>query len=86
LNLKGETAKIVMSENSQLKALVNVTDFGDLYQKTEAKIEENASSGTIRLDNTAKLTAEKLQIKKLKITTEQSSACSVNAEKEIEIN
>jgi hypothetical protein len=38
------------------------------------------------LDNTAKLTAEKLQIKKLKITTEQSSACSVNAEKEIEIN
>jgi hypothetical protein len=35
------------------------------------------------LDNTAKLTAEKLQIKKLKITTEQSSACSVNAEKKL---
>ena len=87
LNVKGETAKIVMSENSQLKALINTTEFTcDLYQKTEAKIEGNAATGAIRLDNTAKLTAEKLQIKKLKIITEQSSACSVNAEKEIEIS
>jgi hypothetical protein len=87
LNLKGETAKIVMSESSQLKALVNVTDFTfDQYQKTVARIEGAAKTGAIRLDNTTQLTAEKLQINKLIIITEQSAACSVNAEKEIEIS
>jgi hypothetical protein len=28
LNLKGENAKIIMSENARIKALVTVTDFG----------------------------------------------------------
>jgi molybdopterin/thiamine biosynthesis adenylyltransferase len=30
LNLKGETAKIIMSENARIKALVTVTDFTDM--------------------------------------------------------
>lgn len=87
LNLKGENSKMVMSENAQLKALIDVTDFTfDQYQKSEARIEGQATTGAIRLDNTAKLTAEKLQINKLKIITEQSASCSVNAEKEVEIS
>ena len=87
LNLKGETAKIVMSENSQLKSLVKVTDFTcDLYQKSTAKIEGNADTGTIRLDNDSKLTAEKLQIKSLITIAEQSAKGSVNAEKDIIIS
>jgi hypothetical protein len=87
LNLKGETAKIIMSENARMKALVNVTDFAcDMYQKSQAKIEGTANSGTIRLDNNAELIAEKLQIKSINITTEQSADCSVIADKEIVIN
>jgi hypothetical protein len=87
LNLKGENAKIVLSENARLKALVKVTDFAcDLYQKTEAKIEGNANSGAIRLDNNASLTAAKLQIKSITLVAEQGSEGSVNAEKEIVIS
>lgn len=87
LNLKGENAKIVLSENARLKALVKVTDFAcDLYQKTEAKIEGNANSGAIRLDNNASLTAAKLQIKSITLVAEQGSEGSVNAEKEIIIS
>tara|TARA_R110000868_G_scaffold299498_2_gene559812 strand:- start:476 stop:1345 length:870 start_codon:yes stop_codon:yes gene_type:complete len=87
LNLKGENAKIVMSENARIKALVNVTDFGcDMYQKSQAKIEGSANSGIIRIDNNAQLTAEKLQIKDINISAEQSADCSVYADKEIVIN
>jgi hypothetical protein len=57
-----------------------------MYQKSQAKIEGTANSGTIRLDNNAELIAEKLQIKSINITTEQSADCSVIADKEIVIN
>jgi hypothetical protein len=87
LNLKGATAKIIMSENARMKALVNVTDFGcDMYQKSQATIEGTANNGIIRLDNNAELIAEKLQIKSINITTEQSADCSVFADNEIVIN
>lgn len=87
LNLKGETAKIIMSENARIKALVTVTDFGcDMYQKSQAKIEGTANTGIIRLDNNAGLIAEKLQIKSINITAEQSADTSVYADKEIVIN
>ena len=87
LNLKGENAKIVMSDNSELKALIKGTDFAcDMYQKAKAKIEGNADSGAIRLDNNAILTAAKLQIKSITLVAEQGSEGSVNAEKEIVIS
>jgi hypothetical protein len=86
LNLKGETAKIIMSENARIKALVTVTDFTDMYQKSQAKIEGTANTGIIRLDNNAGLIAEKLQIKSINITAEQSLDTSVYADKEIVIN
>jgi hypothetical protein len=87
LNLKGEIAKIVMSENSQLKSLVKVTDFTcDMYQKSAAKIEGNADIGMIRLDNDSKLIAEKLQIKSITMIAEQAAEGIVNAEKDIVIS
>lgn len=86
LNLKGETAKIIMSENSRMKSLIKVTDLAcDLYQKTQAKIEGSATKGIIRLDNNAELIAEKLHIKSIDVTVEQGADCSINAEKEIVI-
>ncbi|MDG2433709.1 DUF2807 domain-containing protein [Flavobacterium sp.] len=87
LNLKGENAKIVMSDNSELKALIKGTDFAcDMYQKSKAKIEGNSDTGTIRIDNDSKLTAEKLQIKSINLVAEQGSEGSINAEKEIVIS
>ena len=87
LNLKGENTKIVMSDNSELKALIKSTGLAfDMYQKTKAKIEGNSDSATIRLDNDSKLTAEKLQVKNINLMVEQGSDCSLNAEKEIVIS
>ena len=87
LNLKGENTKIVMSDNSGLKALIKGNGLAlDMYQKSKAKIEGNSDSGTIRLDNDSKLTAEKLQIKNINLLVEQGADCSLNAEKEIVIS
>jgi hypothetical protein len=57
-----------------------------MYQKSQAKIEGTANTGIIRLDNNAGLIAEKLQIKSINITAEQSADTSVYADKEIVIN
>ena len=80
LNLKSINSKIVMSKDSEIKALINATDLTcDLYQNASAKIEGDASNGTIRVDNGSKLTADKLNIKKLTILSEGSSVAVINA-------
>ncbi|NRT11071.1 GIN domain-containing protein [Flavobacterium sp. 14A] len=80
LNLKAMNSKIVMSKDSEIKALVTATDLTcDLYQNASAKIEGDAANGTIRVDNGSKLTADKLNIKKLTILSEGTSQAAVNA-------
>lgn len=80
LNLKSINSKIVMSKDSEIKALINATDLTcDLYQNASAKIEGDAANGTIRVDNGSKLTADKLNIKKLTILSEGSSVAAINA-------
>ena len=87
LNLKSEKAKIVLSQNSVLKALIKTDDLTfDMYQKTEAKIEGNTTNSTIRLDNNAQFTGNKFTIKKLDLTAESYAVCSVNAENEVKIS
>jgi hypothetical protein len=86
LNLKGENAKIIMSENARIKALVTVTDFTRHVPEISSKNRRTANTGIIRLDNNAGLIAEKLQIKSINITAEQSADTSVYADKEIVIN
>ncbi|MFV5703714.1 GIN domain-containing protein [Flavobacterium sp. XS2P12] len=80
LNLKSENAIIELSKNSSLKALVTTTDLKvDMYQKSNANIEGDATNAIIRMDNNSSLTGNKLTIKNVDVTTESYSNCSVNA-------
>ncbi|OCB76472.1 GIN domain-containing protein [Flavobacterium crassostreae] len=86
LNLKASKARLVLSKDSALKALIATTDLTcDLYQKAEAKIEGDATNATLRLDHNAQLVAEKLVVKNIALTTESYSTGSVHATKSIVI-
>ncbi|NRS89278.1 hypothetical protein HNQ02_002204 [Flavobacterium sp. 7E] len=81
LNLKAMKTKIVLSKDSSLKSLLSSTDLTcDLYQKSDAKIEGDAASATLRLDHNAKLVANKLAVKNMVIKTESYSEASVSAD------
>ena len=79
LNLKSESAIVELSKNSSLKALVATIDLKvDIYQKSNATIEGDATNAIIRLDNNSTLTGNKLTIKNADLTTESYSTCSLN--------
>lgn len=80
LNLKSENTTIELSKNASLKALVTTTNLKvDMYQKSDATIEGDATNASIRLDNNSSLTGNKLTLKNVDVTTESYSNCSVNA-------
>ncbi|MFV5689050.1 GIN domain-containing protein [Flavobacterium sp. ZT3R25] len=80
LNLKSENAIIELSKNASLKALATTVDLKvDMYQKSTATIEGDATNASIRLDNNSALTASKLTLKNADVTTESYSNCSLNA-------
>jgi hypothetical protein len=86
LNLKSENAKLELSNNASLKALISTVDFtSDLYQKSTATIEGDATNATIRLDNNSVFTGKKLTIKNVDLITESYSGCSINADTTISI-
>ncbi|MFV8358147.1 GIN domain-containing protein, partial [Flavobacterium sp. XS1P32] len=79
LNIKSDNTTIELSKNSSLKALITATNLKiDMYQKSDATLEGEATSAVIRLDNNASLTANKLTLKNADVTTESYSNCSVN--------
>src|SRR6187402_787784 len=81
LNLKSEKAKIQLSKNSQIKALITTTELAcDLYQKATANIEGDATKAIIRLDNNSTFTAPLFTIKNADVTTELNAVCNVMAD------
>jgi hypothetical protein len=79
LNLKSEDATIEMSKNAQLKALISSTQIKfDMYQKTKAVIEGDVINLTLRLDNDADFTGQKLTSKNTELVTEGFAECSIN--------
>lgn len=86
LNLKSEKTKMELTKDAELKCLVTTDDLAiDMYQKSKAKIEGEANTSIIRLENNAELEASKLEIKTIELTTEGDSKSSVNAKKDIVI-
>ncbi|TDD75171.1 GIN domain-containing protein [Flavobacterium caseinilyticum] len=80
LNLKSEIATFEMSKNASLKALAIVTELKvDMYQKSTATIEGEATSAIIRLENNSDFTGNKFAVENVDITTESNSSGSVNA-------
>lgn len=87
LNLKSEKATIELSKNAALKSLITTVDLKiDLYQKSNAAIEGNATNATVRLDNNSTLKGSKLFLKNAEVTTESYSSCSLFVETNIIIN
>lgn len=87
LNLKSDKAKIQMSKNSQIKALLTTTDLiFDMYQKTSAQIEGDTKNAVIRLDNSSEFSGTKFTVKNAELTTESSSVCNVRVDKNITID
>jgi hypothetical protein len=87
LNLKAEKAKIELSKNAQIKALISTVDLAfDLYQKSIATIEGDAASAIIRLDNNSVFTGNRFNIKNADITTEGYSVCNALAETKLVID
>ena len=87
LNLKSENTKIELSKDTDLKSLITTTNLAlDMYQKSKAKIEGEANSSLIRLENNSELEASKLEIKSIELIAEGQSKNSVNAKKDIVIS
>lgn len=87
LNLKSEKTKIALTKGADLKSLITTDEITiDLYQKAKAKIEGEANSGLIRLENNSVLEANKLTINSIVLIAEGQSKNSINPKKEIIIN
>lgn len=84
INVKADNTSIELSKNADLKALVTSKELKlDMYQKSQATIEGNVNDAKIRLDNYIILTAKKLIIANLELTTESYSKCYVNVTNEL---
>jgi hypothetical protein len=81
LNLKAEKAKIQLSKNSQIKALIATTDLAfDMYQKAVANIEGESKNAALRLDNDSEFTGVRFTINNADVTTEGSAICNLIAD------
>jgi hypothetical protein len=80
LNIKSEKAKIQLSKNAQIKALISTVDLSfDMYQKSSAAIEGDVTNAIIRLDNNTVFNGLNFTIKNADVTTESSAVCNVMA-------
>ncbi|MFE3846804.1 GIN domain-containing protein [Flavobacterium sp. LB3P45] len=87
LNLKSEKTTIQLSKNAVLKSLLTTFDLKvDLYQKSNATLEGNATKAIIRLDNNSTLTGNKLIAKDAEIITERYTNCSLFIETNVIID
>ncbi|MFC4817278.1 GIN domain-containing protein [Flavobacterium sp. GCM10023249] len=81
LNLKGgDDASIEMNKNAEIKALISSNKVKlDMYQKSEANIEGDASDMKVRLDNNSKFIGKNLTAKSIMLTAEGYSNAQVKA-------
>jgi hypothetical protein len=84
INVKADNTSIELSKNADLKALISSSELKlDMYQKSQATIEGNVNNAKIRLDNYIILTAKKLVIADLELTTESYAKCYINVTDEL---
>lgn len=87
INVKAENVTFELSKKATLKALVSSLNIKcDLYEKSEATLEGDATNASIRLDNNTVFTAKNLVIKNIDLLTESYSKCSINSSMNITLN
>jgi hypothetical protein len=81
LNLKAEKAKIQLSKNAQIKALIASKDLAfDMYQKTTANIEGESANASLRLSNDSEFTGVRFTINNADVTTENNAIANIMAD------
>jgi hypothetical protein len=87
LNLKAQNTILELSKDSELKALVASPEVKlDMYQNSDARIEGDAETVKMRLDNSSFLAASKFTTKTLELTIEGYSKSEVNVTNDIIIS
>src|SRR6478609_3836036 len=87
LNLKSENAKIDLTKNAQIKALVASTDVSfNLNQKATALIEGDAINAIIKQDNNSVFTGNNFTIKNADVTTQGSAISNIMADTTIVVD
>lgn len=87
VNLQATSAVIELSKNADIKALIATPSLKfDMYQKTNAVIEGDAENAVLRIDNNATFTGKKFTVKKMELTAEGYTDCSVMATENIIIS
>lgn len=85
-NSKSETASIILSKNSDLKALISATELKlDLYQKAKAVVEGDVIDMKLRLDNNTNFNGKKITAKNMALIAEGNSYCTVLVQKTMSI-
>ncbi|MGG7034609.1 MAG: GIN domain-containing protein [Flavobacterium sp.] len=86
MNAKAESGNIILSKNSDIKALISSSDLKcDLYQKAIAEIEGDVINMKLRLDNNSKFNGKKLNNKNAILNAEAYTSCNILAESTIGI-
>ncbi len=71
LNVKAQNTTLELSKNAELKALVASPELKvDMYEKSDAKIEGDAETVKLRLDNNVNLDVKKLTAKDIEVNIE----------------
>ena len=80
LNLKADSTKIELSDNSKLDALIisKVADF-DLYTRADAVIEGSANSSVIKMDTSTNFNGSKFDVKTTDVNLEDTSDLTISA-------
>ncbi len=86
INLKSEKARITLSKNANIKALIVSTDLTfDMYQKSDATIEGDVAQLKLRLDNNASFIGNKLTSDTTEIIAESYSNAKINVSQNLTI-
>lgn len=86
LNLSADSVNIELSDYAKLDALINSNSANfDMYQRSDAVIEGNASSAEIRLDNSTNFTGENFDVKNVEATLEVNSDLIISVMESIQL-
>lgn len=80
LNLKADSTKIELSDNTKLDALITTkTAVFDLYQRSDLSIEGSSNYAEIRLINSSNFNGGQFDVKKVNASLEDSSDLTISA-------
>lgn len=79
LNVSADSTEFVLSDSSKLEALINSKKSAfDIYQRSDASIEGDCDTSTLRIDNSGKFSGKNFTIKEANLLIESSSTATIH--------